>query len=358
MSRKIIHCDADCFFAAIEMRDDPSLMGRPIAVGGRSDRRGVISTCNYEAREYGVRSAMASAHALRLCPDLIILPHNMEKYRLASMQMREIFYDYTDLVEPLSLDEAFLDVSGCSKHHGSATLIAKEIKQRIHKDVGITVSAGAANCKFLAKIASDINKPNGLTVIPPEKTEEFVLTLPVSKIFGVGKVTQQKMAKLGLYTCRDLKNKSQIELSEHFGSFGQRLFELCRGIDKREVKPSRSRKSLSVEHTFPNDLKNIEQCIESLPPLFVELKSRLNKLSDRYKVVKAFTKIKFNDFSTTTIERVGTSARISDYTQLLKEGFERGKKPVRLIGMGVRILDLNDEEGALQLDLFKHPADQ
>lgn len=352
-TRKIIHCDADCFFAAIEMRDDPSLVGRPIAVGGRSDRRGVISTCNYEAREYGVRSAMASAHALRLCPELIILPHNMEKYRLASEQMRAIFYDYTELVEPLSLDEAFLDVSLCSKLHGSATLIAKEIKSRIVKDVGITVSAGAANCKFLAKIASDLNKPDGLTVIPPSQTESFVLTLPVSKIFGVGKVTQQKMAKLGLYTCKDIKERSLLELTEQFGSFGQRLYELSRGIDPRDIKPSRTRKSLSVENTYSNDLENLEQCIEKLPKLYVELRERLNKLKSQYLVTKAFAKIKFNDFSTTTVERIGTSARISDYTSLIEEGFKRGDKPVRLLGLGVRIHDLSDSSNSIQLDLFK-----
>lgn len=301
---------------------------------------------------------MASAHALRLCPELIVLPHSMEKYRLASEQMRSIFYDYTDLVEPLSLDEAFLDVTHCEKHHGSATLIAKEIKSRIYKDVGITVSAGAANCKFLAKIASDINKPDGLTVIRPDQTEDFVLTLPVGKIFGVGKVTQQKMAKLGLYTCSDIKDRTLIELTEHFGSFGKRLFELSRGIDHREIQPSRSRKSLSVEHTYPNDLQNIEQCLEKLPDLYAELRERLNRLNKQYLVLKAFAKIKFNDFSTTTIERIGTSARISDYTELLKEGFERGGKPVRLLGLGVRIHNTADQNDALQMDLFENNNDE
>jgi len=352
MVRKIIHCDADCFYAAIEMRDDPSLRGRPIAVGGHSERRGVISTCNYEAREFGVRSAMASATALRLCPDLIIVPGNMEKYREASLLIREIFFEYTDLVEPLSLDEAFLDVSESDNCQGSATLMAEEIRARVEAKLGITVSAGVAPNKFLAKIASDWNKPNGLCVITPNKMEAFLLPLPVSKIYGVGKVTTEKLRHLGIETCGDLRAFDIFELDEKFGSFGKRLFELSRGIDDREVKPSRRRKSLSVEHTYSEDLRDFAHCKAKLPALFVELKGRLKHLDDEYRIIKAFVKVKFDDFTSTTLERVGTTARLNDYLTLMEGAVSRQDKAVRLLGIGVRLLDLSSEEGAVQLDLF------
>ena len=198
--RKIIHCDADCFFAAVEMRDDHSLVGRPLAIGGAVERRGVISTCNYEARAFGVRSAMATAMAKRLCPELLVLPHSMDKYKQASLQMRDIFQDYSSLVEPLSLDEAFIDVSHSLQCRGSATLMAQEIRQRVLEEVGITVSAGVAANKFLAKIASDWNKPNGLCVIPPNKTDRFVSQLPVDRLFGVGRVTADKLHQMGIQT--------------------------------------------------------------------------------------------------------------------------------------------------------------
>ncbi len=351
--RKIIHIDADCFFAAIEMRDDPSLRGRPMAVGGRSDRRGVISTCNYEAREFGVRSAMASATAMRLCPDLIIVPGNMEKYREASLVIREIFFDYTELVEPLSLDEAYLDVTESDRCQGSATLIAEEIRRRVFEKLQITVSAGVAPNKFLAKIASDWRKPNGLYVVTPAQVEDFVRDLPVRKIHGVGKVTAEKLAQLGVKNCVDLRGYSVFELAEHFGSFGPRLYDLCRGKDLRSVKPSRRRKSLSVEHTYPTDLKGVEQCLDKLPELFVKLKSRLNRLDSDYRVTKAFVKVKFDDFSSTTLERLGTGARISDYRELMEEAVQRGGRPVRLLGIGVRFVDLREERQGAQLDMFQ-----
>lgn len=351
--RKIIHIDADCFFAAIEMRDDPSLRGRPMAVGGRSDRRGVISTCNYEAREFGVRSAMASATAMRLCPDLIIVPGHMEKYREASLDIREIFFDYTEWVEPLSLDEAYLDVTESDRCQGSATLIAEEIRQRVFEKLQITVSAGVAPNKFLAKIASDWRKPNGLYVVTPAQVEDFVRDLPVRKIHGVGKVTAEKLAQLGVKNCVDLRGYSVFELAEHFGSFGPRLYDLCRGKDLRPVKPSRRRKSLSVEHTYPADLKGVDQCLAKLPELFVKLKGRLNRLDSDYRVIKAFVKVKFDDFSSTTLERLGTGARIGDYRELMEEAVQRGGRPVRLLGIGVRFVDLREERQGAQLDLFR-----
>lgn len=334
------------------MRDDSRLRDRPVAVGGRTEGRGVISTCNYEARRYGIHSAMPSLTAKRLCPDLLIVPHNMDKYKQASSQMREIFYDYTEKVEPLSLDEAFLDVSECTQHSGSATLIAEEIRQRIAATVGISVSAGVAPNKFLAKIGSDWNKPNGLCVIPPHRVDEFVRELPVQKIHGVGKVTASKLNSHGISTCRDLRKLSVFELTERFGAFGGRLHQLSRGHDEREVKSSRRRKSLSVEHTFSNDLPDAGACLKNLPELLAQLQQRLKGLDRDYRIIKAFVKVKFSDFTATTLERMGTHARISDYRQLCEEAYERGNKPVRLLGVGVRFIDLQEQCAFEQLSLF------
>lgn len=350
--RKIIHLDADCFFAAIEMRDDPSLVNRPIAVGGRSESRGVISTCNYEARRFGVRSAMPASHAKRLCPDLLILPHRMEAYREASLHMRSIFYEYTELIEPLSLDEAFLDVSDSDHHSGSATLIAQEIRERIRKEIGITVSAGIAPNKFLAKIASDWNKPNGQFVITPAQVAEFVAQLPVKKIFGVGKAMAARLAELNIFTCRDLQQFSVFELTQRFGQMGTHLYHLSRGIDNRQVTVDRRRKSLSVENTFAQDLSGITQCLSEIPALGQQLAIRLRRIDDGYQVVKLFVKIKFSDFSTTTIERSANAVSLSELQNLCTEAYGRKSMPVRLLGTGVRFIDLRERNNALQLELF------
>lgn len=350
--KKIIHCDADCFFAAVEMRDDPSLRSRPIAVGGNSDQRGVISTCNYEARRFGVRSAMSSSIAKRLCPDLLILPHRMDAYREASQQMRQIFYSFTDVVEPLSLDEAFLDVTSCEGFAGSATRIAEAIRLRVKEELSLTISAGVAPNKFLAKIASDWNKPDGLFVVTPVAVDKFVEQLPVDKIFGVGKATAARLHNVGVKTCADLRPFSVFELKQKFGQLGVRLYELCRGIDNREVVASRRRKSLSVENTYPQDLPNLLACQHRLPELLQQLGSRLRRLDDGYLVVKLFVKIKFADFSSTTIERSGTELVGDVFHQLCTEAFARKQLPVRLLGVGVRFVDLRDDEGFTQLDLF------
>ena len=348
--RKIIHIDADCFYAAIEMRDDPNLRNRPIAVGGQSDRRGVISTCNYEARRYGVHSAMASGYALKLCPQLLIVPGNMEKYREASYVMREIFQDYSDKVEPLSLDEAYIDVTDCEHHQGSATLIAKEIKQRVFDALEITVSAGVAPNKFVAKIASDWNKPDGLYVVTPAKMQGFIDTLSVKKLHGVGKVTQEKLKRLNLELCSDIKRYPLRKLIKEFGQFGMHLHKLANGIDERTVQSQRERKSLSVEHTFAEDIHGENQSTQKLAALLPELNKRLDKSGNRDDIVKAFVKIKFNDFTTTTIERLGTHPRIADYTTLLKEALTRSPLPVRLMGIGVRFKAQPNH--VAQLDLF------
>lgn len=358
--RKIIHLDADCFFAAIEMRDDPSLVNLPIAVGGRSERRGVISTCNYVARRFGVHSAMPTSHAKRLCPDLLVLPHRMDAYREASLQMRSIFYEYTDLIEPLSLDEAFLDVSDSEFHNGSATLIAQEIRARIQKEIGITVSAGIAPNKFLAKIASDWNKPNGQFVIPPAKVAAFVANLPVKKIYGVGKAMAAKLAESSIFTCGDLHKFSVFELTQRFGQMGTRLYHLSRGVDDRPVTVDRRRKSLSVENTFANDLPGLAHCLNEIPALSQQLAIRLRRVDDDYQVVKLFVKIKFSDFSITTIERSASAVALSELQNLCSDAYERKNMPVRLLGVGVRFIDLRVDNNFLQLELFnshRPPAD-
>lgn len=356
--RKIIHLDADCFFAAIEMRDDPSLINRPIAVGGRSEHRGVLSTCNYEARRYGIHSAMPTRTAKRLCPDLLVLPHRMEAYREASMQMRTIFYDYTDIIEPLSLDEAFLDVSDADFHQGSATLIAQEIRSRIKKDVGITVSAGIAPNKFLAKIASDWNKPDGQFVITPAQVPEFVAQLPVKKIYGVGKSMATKLAEANIFTCSDLHKFSVFELTQRYGQMGTRLYHLSRGIDNRPVNADRRRKSLSVENTFAQDLGGLTQCLNEVPSLSQQLAIRLRRVDDDYQVVKLFVKIKFTDFSITTIERSATTVSLAELQSLCSEAHGRKNLPVRLLGVGVRFIDLRERSEFFQLPLFASEAVQ
>ncbi len=330
------------------MRDNPSYRDRPLAVGGRAEGRGVISTCNYEARRYGIHSAMSSAYAKRLCPQLKIVPHNMEKYKAASQRMREIFYDYTDLVEPLSLDEAYLDVTDSAHHSGSATLIAHEVRARIQRDINITVSAGVSSSKFLAKIASDWRKPDGLFVIPPREVDAFTLALPVTKIHGVGAVTAGKLKRLGIENCADVRAYGLTALVQEFGSFGQRLHNLSYGIDERLVKPQRVRKSLSVEHTFSRDLSSVSSCLEKLPALVAELKQRLARLNSEYSVAKAFVKVKFNDFSTTTLERIGTRDQEDSYRRLMEEALTRKQAAVRLLGVGVRFKTLFPQ----QMELF------
>ena len=356
--RKIIHCDCDCFYASIEMRDNPALRGKPIAVGGSPERRGVVATCNYEAREFGIHSAMASATARRLCPDLIIIRTDMEKYRLASSQIHEIFQRYTDLIEPLSLDEAFLDVSDCDEFRGSATRIAEAIRNEVREVVGITISAGIAPNKFLAKIASDWNKPDGQFSVLPSEIDDFVAKLAVKKLHGVGKVTAAKMHRLNLRTCKDLQSFGAEALTEHFGSFGERLFELSRGIDNRPVSIDRIRKSVSVENTFDTDLPDLDSSLEAMLGLLPKLELRLQRLDNHYLIKKQFVKLKFHDFVTTTVEMLSEETNPENYRNLCEQGFARGERAVRLIGVGVRVDPLeNSAETASGDQLSLLPAD-
>lgn len=348
--RKIIHIDCDCFYAAIEMRDNPALVGRPLAVGGSPDRRGVIATSNYEARTYGVRSAMSSRHALKLCPELLIVKPRFEVYRTVSKDMHRIFQQFTDQIEPLSLDEAYLDVSDSPHCSGSATRIAEAIRQQVARELKITVSAGVAPNKFLAKIASDWRKPDGLFVIRPEQVTDFVADLPVSKLHGVGRVTAERLAQLGITTCLDLRQRDPLSLVQAFGSFGERLWQLAQGVDERQVKPDRRRKSLSVERTYDQDLPDLSSCLQQLPLLLEEMLARLQRLDADYRIGTPFVKVKFHDFTQTTLEQAGSQRDLERYSQLLTSAWQRGNKPVRLLGVGVRLQDL--QEQSEQLELF------
>lgn len=349
--RKIIHIDCDCFYAAIEMRDDPRLANRPLAVGGAPDQRGVVATCNYEARTYGVRSAMSSRHALKLCPDLLIVKPRMDAYRAVSRQVQAIFRDYTQTIEPLSLDEAYLDVSDSRHFAGSATRIAEDIRERVARDLHITVSAGVAPNKFLAKIASDWNKPDGLWVITPDQVEAFVARLPVNKLHGVGQVTASKLQRLGLHTCGDLRAWNRLALVREFGGFGERLWNLAHGVDERPVQVDSRRQTLSVENTYDQDLPDLAACLERLPELLEQLQRRMTRLDSGYRAGKPFVKLKFHDFSQTTLEQAGAGFELESYRTLLAAAFSRGGKPVRLLGVGVRLLDLRDRHE--QLELFE-----
>lgn len=350
--RKIIHVDCDCFYAAVEMRDDPSLSDVPLAVGGEGGR-GVVTTCNYKAREYGVRSAMPGGEARRLCPGLVTVPTDMARYRAVSKQVMAILRELTDLVEPLSLDEAFLDVSDVSDHKGSATLMAQYLRRRVKEEVGITISAGVAPNKFLAKIASDWKKPDGLFVIRPDDVAGFVQELKVEKLFGVGQVTAGKLHGLGVMTCGDLQNVPAEILLEKFGKQGYRLREMAFGRDDRDVVVSRIAKSVSVERTFSQDLPDKRACESVMASLVADLNLRLSRKAARKPIHKLFIKIRYSDFSTHTLERVREQIREpgpEDYQPLLDELVTDTGRPVRLLGLGVRFR--NDDSPIMQLRLF------
>lgn len=345
--RKIIHIDCDCFFAAVEMRDQPAWHDIPLAVGGQPGQRGVIATCNYVARRFGVRSAMPSSLALRKCPDLLIVPPDFARYRAASQQVQSIFRRYTELIEPLSLDEAYLDVSGQPHCQGSASLMAAAIRDAIRSEVGITASAGIAPNKFLAKIASDWNKPDGQFLIRPEQVADFVASLPVEKLWGVGEVTAGKLRQQGLHTCADVRQLPLPDLLQRYGKLGKNLYELSRGIDYRQVESHSERKSLSVEETYVRDLPDLASCEAELPLLLSTLAARLERAGN-----PAFRglniKIKFADFSQTTAETAGQQLDAAVFSSLLHTAFARGNRPVRLLGVGVR---MDSRPPSLQLPL-------
>jgi DNA polymerase-4 len=338
MARKIIHVDMDCFYAAVEVKHNPELKGKPLGVGGKAESRGVLCTASYEARKFGVRSAMPSATAKRLCPQLILVPPHFELYKKESYAVHSIFERYTKTIEPLSLDEAYLDVTDSPHCGGSATLIANEIRACIQGELDLTASAGIAPNKFLAKVASDWNKPNGQFVIRPKDVEKFVLTLPVEKIHGVGKVTAKKMHDLGLKTCADLQAKPIEWLEARFGSSAPYYYRVSRGIDERPVDGNWERKSLTVEETFDSDLTTLEDCLAAMPHLYQDWESRMSRGEFRDKIRGYVVKVKFHDFKGTTHETTDRDwPSEKDFEALLRKAWERGKRPVRLIGIGVRL---------------------
>ena len=354
MTRKIIHIDMDAFFASVEQRDNPSLRGKPIAVGGSSER-GVVAAASYEARKYGVHSAMPSTIAARKCPHLIFVKPRFDAYKAVSNQIREIFFEYTYLVEPLSLDEAYLDVTHNKKNMPSATLIAQEIKERIKEKTGLTASAGISINKFLAKTASDVKKPDGLFVIPPEKSASYVESLPIEKFFGIGRVTAEKMHKMGIKNGLDLKVYSEPDLIMRFGKNGSYYYKIARGIDDRMVNPDRIRKSLGAENTFERDLSDLEEIRTALQEVSKILIQRMKNSHTRGKTLTL--KVKFSDFhqitrSKTLTEWIENELQIRSIYDSLLSTFDTSNVRIRLLGLSLSNLNHECEvAGSQQLTL-------
>ncbi|WP_238710198.1 DNA polymerase IV [Oceanipulchritudo coccoides] len=337
--RKIIHIDMDCFYAAIECRDDPAVADKPVGVGGRSNR-GVLTTCNYVARKFGCRSAMPVFKALELCPHLVIKPVRFDVYRRESRKIRAIFARYTDLIEPLSLDEAYLDVS---HRKGYAYDLARTIREEIFRETRLTASAGIAPNKMLAKIASDWRKPNGQFAVLPEQVEAFMQDLPVRRIPGVGPRAEELFHQKGIDTCGQLQEIAINELEKWLGpSRAAELYGRCRGQDNRPVEPHRDRKSTSVERTYSQDIPTLDGCFQQLPVLLEELEGDLTRQKSPRPFNKIFVKLKFSNFQQTTRERAGISLDSEAFQELMEEAFERSPHAVRLIGVGVRFPEPDD----------------
>ncbi|MFH0945357.1 MAG: DNA polymerase IV [Planctomycetota bacterium] len=354
LPRKVIHVDMDAFFAAVEQRDRPELRGKPVIVGGSPHGRGVVSTASYEARRFGVHSAMPCSRAFRLCPQGIFLRPRFEAYRAVSDVVRAIFHDHTDLVEPVSLDEAYLDVTRNRHEIPSATGVAERIRREIFEQTSLTASAGVGPNKFIAKVASDMNKPDGLTVVPPGQVREFLEHLPVKKIPGIGPVTGRRCEEFGIRSCGDFLRFDETELQRLFGKSGRHFLLLARGLDPRPVVADSERKSVSIEDTFPEDLKSLDDALVALDKLANGLEGRLEKhgFSGRTVVLK----VKYGDFRQITRQRsLGIAVRsrkslLATAMELLPET-EVGRRPVRLLGLGVSHL-LDDREARQQLFSF------
>ncbi len=354
--RKIIHVDMDAFYASVEQRDNPELRGKPLAVGG-SAARGVVAAASYEARAFGVHSAMPSVTAKRKCPDLIFVPPRFDVYRAVSQQIREIFAEYTPMIEPLSLDEAYLDVTQNLKGMEIATEIALEIRTRIKQVTGLNASAGISYNKFLAKMASDLNKPNGQAVITPKNGPAFVETLPVKKFHGVGPATAERMHKYGIETGLDLKSKSLAFLQEHFGKAGPYFYGIARGIDERQVKPDRVRKSIGAEDTFAEDIDDLELATAELRPLAEKVWRYCETGGIGAKTVTV--KIKYSDFTQATRSRTSSSpvadiGAVLDIASALLATVHPFTRPVRLLGITLSSLtneEADDGRSQPQLDL-------
>lgn len=352
--RKIIHVDMDAFYASVEQHDNPELRGKPIAVGGNKER-GVVAAASYEARKYGVKSAMPSAIASRRCPQLIFVKPRFERYKEVSNQIRQVFFEYTDLVEPLSLDEAYLDVTTTKIGLPSATLIAREIKQKIKSKTGLTASAGISYCKFLAKTASDVKKPDGLFVILPEEAESYLKKMPIHQFHGIGKATAEKMKIAGIFTGNDLRKKSLEDLTRRFGKSGAYYYNICRGIDHREVQPDRERKSVSAERTFDHNIIRLEEIRSELHRIAKITFERYKKHGTPGKTVTI--KIKYGDFqqitrSETLLNPVETLEQLTNVVnQLIDQKLIRDEG-IRLLGVGVsNFLKESEQSSPTQLTL-------
>ncbi|MEO1437060.1 MAG: DNA polymerase IV [Bacteroidota bacterium] len=358
--RRIIHIDMDAFYASVEQRENPELRGKPIAVGG-SRQRGVVAAASYEARKFGVRSAMPSVTAARKCPQLIFVKPRFELYKEVSNQIRAIFFEYTDLVEPLSLDEAYLDVSENKKNLPSGTLIAQEIRKKIFEQTNLTASAGVSINKFVAKVASDINKPNGMKVILPDEVEAFLEALPVQKFHGIGKVTAQKMKNMGIHTGKELKAWSEIDLLRHFGKVGRFFYKIVRGQDNRPVNPNRLRKSVGVERTFEKDLDRSEEMLERLDLIAQKLFERMERGDNFGRTLTL--KIKFADFQLITRSKTLThdirslEAIRALMKELLSENLPENDN-VRLLGLYVSNLENEKKKLMGQQLILPFPEDQ
>ncbi|WP_409024991.1 DNA polymerase IV [Jiulongibacter sediminis] len=343
----------DAFFASVEQRDNPELRGKPVAVGG-SAQRGVVAAASYEARKFGVKSALPSVTAKRLCPNLIFVKPRFDQYKRVSNQIREIFAEFTPLIEPLSLDEAYLDVTENLKGIETATEIARQIRQKIKEQTQLTASAGVSFNKFLAKTASDVNKPDGMFVIKPHQAQAFVEKLEVRRFFGIGKVTAEKMVKLGIFTGKELREKSLEYLVNHFGKAGQYYYEICRGEDHRQVNPERIRKSVGVENTFKTDYNEPEDLYRELDIILEELQKRLQRSKAYGKTVTL--KIKYQDFEQITRSRT-SQLLIMDQNTIGHMAYELLNallpldKGVRLMGVTLSNLEFADEIEGRQLTL-------
>jgi len=350
--RKIIHVDMDAFYASVEQRDNPELKGKPVAVGG--GHRGVVMAASYEARKFGIRSAMPSVTAKRRCPELIFVKTRFDVYRSVSQQIRAIFLDYTDLVEPLSLDEAYLDVTEDRLGLGSARAIAEDIRRRIREETGLTASAGVSYCKFIAKLASDHRKPDGLCVITPEKGPDFIASLPVARFHGVGPVTAQKMERLGILTGADLREWSIPALQAHFGSSADWYWRICRGIDEREVRPDRPYKSVSAERTFEEDLRDPDRLAAELERIAGYAWDRVKRAGVQGRTVTL--KVKYGDFTIVTRSKsfagpVADQAAFTAAGQALLASLHPLSKGIRLLGLGLHNLAEPEINEPLQLGL-------
>ena len=350
--RKVIHIDMDAFYASVEQRDHPELKGKPVAVGGGS-LRGVVASASYEARQYGVRSAMPSITAQKLCPNIVFVKARFDVYRSVSQQIRDIFYSYTDLVEPLSLDEAYLDVTEPKQGPPSATIIAQQIRDKIFEATQLTASAGISFNKFLAKVASDINKPNGMKAILPHEAEAFIEALPIEKFHGIGKVTAKKMRQMGIFTGKELRKLDRIEMVKRFGKVGLHYYKIVRAEDDRPVNPNRIRKSIGAERTFSEDITSLSEMKEKLRYISQKVFDYMEK-SDNYGR-SATLKIKSSDFKITTRSRT-FAGEIRSFEQLLDTIFQLLEEhkdqlePVRLLGVSVSNLSKEHAGEGIQLE--------